>query len=362
MIQLFLAVALPGCMDYAVTSEGEPLTEGPDGTPVLRVEPSEVYFSDVPESRSISVGNLGDGNLLLYRVGLTEDDSPFELTSLGDQELAPGEQTTLTVTSPGGLDATGAVFLETNDPQALLAEVSLFAEDLEPVLEVQPSRWDFGTLELGHSATAIVTLSNVGSDALTVESLDLWASSSELSFDPQSAVHGPLPWLVPPGATLEVSLTYVPVDEVADEGTLTVTSDDPVSGVATVVIEGDGDEVTCADAGDCTYTLTSDEAGTTGPCVDDILEIRLDGVLIFTSPDDTAGCESVVTFTGRPGQLLSFDAFDYWGNCRGLDTVWIHEPESGLSEKLTDGRLDGCNGYPGGLTWFFGAEALVPRP
>ncbi|GEM_PF-2200026 len=361
MTPLLLLALAPGCMDYGVTTEAAPTPNTLEGTPILALSPTALDFGGDPEARSVRVDNAGDGLLLLYRMGL-DSEGAFELTALGAQELEPGAWTTFTVTSLGGADATGAVELETNDPAQLLAVVPLQATHLDPALSVTPPVWDFGTVDVGDQASATVWIENTGTDTLTLEELAWSASSTELTLDAQLDLHGPLPWQVPPGAVLEASLVYAPTDTAPDDGTLTVSSDAPRDPIATVVASGSGHQPTCADTGTCTWTLYADEAMTSGPCVDDLIEVFLDGALLFTSPNDTAGCESPITFTASPGQLLSLDAVDYWGNCRGLEPVWIQEHESGQLTLLDPGRQDGCNGYPSGWTVFYGFDALIPTP
>jgi hypothetical protein len=96
-----------------------------------------------------------------------------------------------------------------------------------PNIAVEPSFHDFGSVEPWLPVTQPLTVTNVGYEPLTVTDLRYDASSSDLRFDADEATNGPLPWLLAPGEQRVVNVTYTPVDEVSDQGTLVVTSTDP---------------------------------------------------------------------------------------------------------------------------------------
>jgi hypothetical protein len=97
----------------------------------------------------------------------------------------------------------------------------------DPDILLGPPSWDFGTLDPGASATLQLSLTNTGGSTLAVHDVGYSASSGELSLDRLLGANGSLPWLVAPGESLPLEVSYTPADDVLDSGTVTVTSNDP---------------------------------------------------------------------------------------------------------------------------------------
>lgn len=110
---------------------------------------------------------------------------------------------------------------------------------------------DFGQVPRGVSAPAALNVANTGTGTLTV--LDLSFTGAEFSASGGAGI------TVSPGASIALSLRYLPVDFTDDVGELVVTTDDPDDPSFTVVLRGgvvvdnDGDGFASRDAGgdDC---------------------------------------------------------------------------------------------------------------
>ncbi len=96
----------------------------------------------------------------------------------------------------------------------------------QPTVRVDPSFHDFGTSDPWQSTTQPITVTNVGGEVLEVSELRYDTGTAELVFSPDEATNGPLPWLLQPGESRVVQVTYTPVDEGDDEGKLVVSSND----------------------------------------------------------------------------------------------------------------------------------------
>ena len=90
-----------------------------------------------------------------------------------------------------------------------------------------PELHDFGTLDYAATDSVLVTLSNAGDATLTLTNLSYTTNTTELAMDALTDVNGELPWTLAPGASLQVRVDYAPTDDVADEGYITILSDDP---------------------------------------------------------------------------------------------------------------------------------------
>lgn len=114
------------------------------------------------------------------------------------------------------------------EPPAAYNELPFPPPHLEPqpVIRVEPSFHDFGTNDPWQTTTQPITVTNAGGVSLQVSDLRYDTATTELVFSADEAVNGPLPWLLQPGESRVVQVTYTPVDEVQDEGTLVVSSND----------------------------------------------------------------------------------------------------------------------------------------
>lgn len=103
--------------------------------------------------------------------------------------------------------------------------------DPSPRIQVEPSFHDFGERDPWDTVTQPVTIKNVGMEPLVVGSLSYDASTAEMTIDANEAENGALPWTLAPGESRVVDVTYVPVDESSDQGSLAVVSNDPAEPV-----------------------------------------------------------------------------------------------------------------------------------
>ncbi len=97
-----------------------------------------------------------------------------------------------------------------------------------PAIVVTPAIIGFGDTYVGCDFTSVIGVANVGTADLSIHTLDFTSAGTDLSFDPNESVNGALPWILPPGGSADVSVSYVPRDERPDDGRLTVGSDDPL--------------------------------------------------------------------------------------------------------------------------------------
>ncbi|HJN72631.1 MAG TPA: choice-of-anchor D domain-containing protein [Myxococcota bacterium] len=166
-----------------------------------------------------------------------------------------------------------------------------------------------------------------------------------------------------PGESTELVVTFEPTQEEVRGNAVFIESDDPDAPLVEVPLVGSGlvPEILVTplsfDFGEVALGQTQSldiqivNLGSADLFLDDIVVVYLDGVEFFESP---------VTFTASPGQELTFEGYDYWGNCRGIEETWLHNEELDVMTKLSSGRLDGCNGYASGMTLFFWARENIP--
>lgn len=108
----------------------------------------------------------------------------------------------------------------------------------EPDIDVTPTSYNFGDVEVGDSRPTVITVSNTGGEVLTVYSVDFDDNSASNPFSFSTSV--PLPYEVTPDSPLEIVVTYNPYVLYANDiNTMSIESDDPDEGTVFVPLTGD---------------------------------------------------------------------------------------------------------------------------
>lgn len=126
-----------------------------------------------------------------------------------------------------------------------------------PALALEPEALDFGAVEAGTAATRSVAVENSGTAPLIVSRV---AVDEAAAFD----VSGPAPpFVVEPGAAVDLTVTYAPGEAGADEGRLTVTADAPANASLPggspdgESVDGDGEGASGSEGASGTRTATA---------------------------------------------------------------------------------------------------------
>ncbi len=150
-------------------------------------------------------------------------------------------------------------------------------------------------------------------------------------------------------------------DGVADDGTPDSDGDGLCDARDTEACDGlDNDGDGLGDEGlTCSYQLTAGGSATT-VCVDDDLYVQVDGVAVYNDVSVRgAGCDASITFTARPGQNITAQAYDSVGGCRNVSEVWIVNVAGRVQQRLSTGYSNTC-GHSSSGTAFWSMSAAVP--
>ncbi len=236
-ISLLIALTAFGCSEYSVTKTTEVNDDEPvDGDPDIVVDPEKINFGDLAvfEGASlvetVTISNVGTGTLNIDDLRLADDSMPYEISALGSILLPPEASTTFTVTfTPlSAEEYNTSVLIDSNDPDEATSEVKLLGQGVAPIIELDPTTYDFGTIYIGCESPQPVTISNIGNADLIVSGFDYITASNDLGVDDNTAVNGPLPWTIVAGSSMQVFVDYAPLDDYPDEGFLVVKSNDPI--------------------------------------------------------------------------------------------------------------------------------------
>ncbi|MCC7386486.1 MAG: choice-of-anchor D domain-containing protein [Deltaproteobacteria bacterium] len=190
--------------------------------PMLVVEPAEIDLGDVVIGLSarteLVLKNSGDTALEI--TSAAPDDAlggEFSLTGV-ESQLAPGQSLPVILsfvpTSVG--ERRGELIFRTNSQKTPEVRIPVKARGVEPALIANPALIDFGRVVIGRTASATVTLTNQSDRSVEVVRATLETGTSA-EFAPNVART-----MLAPGATLELTARYTPVDLGLDEGRVVV--------------------------------------------------------------------------------------------------------------------------------------------
>lgn len=210
--------------------------------PAASATPEVLDFGEVAVDYSavgyVEVVNSGRAVLELGAPNLTGDGGAFTLGEL-PETLNADERAELDVTFlPSQLATyTATLAIPTNDPEHPSLPVTLTGVGVEvptPDIEVEPLSLDFGMVDPGDAETSWVTVSNEGDGPLTVGSMSQGGSGA---FSVVGDLGG---FTLAPDQSTNVVVVYAPTTGLGDNGTLTLSSDDPVDPEVVVTLLGNG--------------------------------------------------------------------------------------------------------------------------
>jgi len=201
--------------------------------PDISVTPVSVDYGVVlpgtPTAATVTISNVGAADLFLDGVALVAPESDVSITAIASPVVVPGASVETVVTwTPTGSPLSAILRVSSNDPDQPAVDVPLVGELPPGQIVVDPAYYDFGTLDVGHTATVPVTVSNIGAGDLTITNWSFLATDADMFIrDPGEL--GTLPHTLASGGSATVIVQYTPSAGGGDEGSLSIDSDDPVT-------------------------------------------------------------------------------------------------------------------------------------
>ena len=238
------------CQEYEIKETNNGLNDlSDDGVPDIQVTPSVINFPNIDATGGtqaqeiVIVSNVGEVDLHIEDLYVDDDTGPFSLNAITSALIPPNGQAQFAVTFAPQTAANnrGYALIESDDPDTPVAEIQLNGVGVAPVIDITPSEYDFGMLYVGCDSSQPLTISNIGTADLVVDSFDWSTASNDLDFDALEPVNGPLPWTIAPSQSIDVFVDYAPMDSISDASFLTVSSNDPYLPEALVTQNGLGE-------------------------------------------------------------------------------------------------------------------------
>jgi hypothetical protein len=211
--------------------------------PDIQVQPLSYDFGDVTVGDTSSVKwltirNIGDADLKIDSVSLSEADFVISNDNCSNTTVAAGASCTVKVSfvpqSEGA--KTGTVSIPSNDSDTATATVTLIGNGIEavellPDISVSPTSYDFGDVLVGDSSTQTLTIDNVGDGDLLIGSVTL--SGADFMMSNNCAT-------VTAGDSCTVTITFTPSSEGAKTATVSIPSNDSDTATVLVNLTGNG--------------------------------------------------------------------------------------------------------------------------
>jgi len=223
--------------------------------PDIAVSPDSHNYGSVPLGDSddycFTISNTGNSGLHVSNqeiVGPHASDFSIISGPSGGFYLAPGATAPeITIRfAPSALgNRTSTWQIYSDDPDENPFNVSLSGIGIEiPDIDVSPTSYDYGTVEIGSSADCDFTISNTGNGVLYLSSQQIVGSHSE-DFN---IISGPsFPFYLSSGATQEITIRFAPSAEGFKEARWRIHSDDPDENPFEVPLSGTCENVSIDD-------------------------------------------------------------------------------------------------------------------
>jgi len=213
------------------------------GATQIRISPSSINFGDVfllsLQSKTVTVQNVGTSPIAMGQPSITRgintDKYDFNLVNSCGTTLAAGKQCTITVIEVADdVAATSATLNIADGAVGSPQQVSLAANVINPLVELSPRTVNFGTVKVGTGETNTVTLKNVGTTPLAINSIGVTGkNAADFTATPNC------PSSLAPSANCAISLNFVPGAKGSRAAGLSVT-DNARTHTQTVQLVGSG--------------------------------------------------------------------------------------------------------------------------
>lgn len=324
---VLLALLATACVDYGLEPTGElPNT----GIPVIEVSPEQLDFWSVSGGEqatlAFTVRNLGGDFLTLDALELDASQAFSVEAPEPGLLVAPGESIQVPVTF-APLDPTGhqgLVSVLSSDPQTPRVDVGLVGQGVMPALQIIPEQHDFGALPSPCSDEVLLTLQNVGSEALDLGEVSYQADAP---FTIQGVSE--LPSALPVGGYALLTVGFQAQGSGSSQGVLTVKSSDPQGPLQATQLG----ESTSSGAGLDRYEVPED------PLVDILLAVDQSGSM---EDDAAALADNFSVFAGELGHTtkgwhLGVVTYDHGCLNGGVLTADTPDLELSFAEAVTAG-------------------------
>ena len=207
----------------------------PPPVPVIAVQQTAVNFGTVEFAQTVqqTITIQNTGTALLEITGIESDVSGLTFDTMMFT-LEPNGSQTVTVTFPSSTAGTfsGNITISSNDPDRATQTLSvsvIVQPPPVPVLAVQETAVDFGTVEVAQTVQKAITITNAGTASLEITGIE--SDVSGLTFDTTM-------FTLEPEGSQTVTIAFPSSTEGTFSGSINILSNDPDRAKHTLTISG----------------------------------------------------------------------------------------------------------------------------
>ena len=208
------------------------ITVQPPPVPAISIQQTAVNFAiDAGQTgeQTITITNTGTADLEI--TGIESDVSGFSF-SPSTFTLSPDGSQTVTITFPSSTEGTfsGLITISSNDPNSATQTLSvsvIVQPPPVPVIAVQQTAVNFGTVAFAQSVQQTITITNTGTAPLEITNIE--SDVSGMTFDTTT-------FTLEPNGSRTVTVTFPSSTEGTFSGLITISSNDPKSATQTLPV------------------------------------------------------------------------------------------------------------------------------
>jgi len=205
----------------------------------FQVNPTNVNFGRVgvgkQSTQPVAISNTGNSAISITQA--TFSNPQFSLSGAAfPMSMAVGQSgnVVVAVTPTSSGNVTGTMTVQGSDGTSpVVVNLSATGTSSGPQISLSNSSVPFGTVSVGSTENAVLTISNIGGSDLAISVISL--TGSEFS---ETGVATPK--TIGAGQSVPMTLTFHPIASGAVSGSVTITSNDPSTHTATVNLSGTG--------------------------------------------------------------------------------------------------------------------------
>ncbi len=207
----FFALALMAVFASGCNSCGQSISKGL--RPTIQLNPSSLIFDVIPlgdtQDLWVTVGNDGDGELVIGSWRWQGDASDFSVSGLDNLRLQPGEEATLVVTYAPQDQApdSATIVITSNAANDSRAEINVTSPGQSSRIDANPRFVDVSADRLNEPIEVPVSLFNIGSGPFEITGMRLETGLSHFSL---SDLPDSLPESVDADGAVDFTVTYTP--------------------------------------------------------------------------------------------------------------------------------------------------------
>ena len=215
--------------------------------PEILVHPEHINFGNLRaglenEERFFTIINTGTADLHLFEPQLFDSSNRFFAYELEEITIEPGDLYDIYIVyEPLTYEENNAyIEITSNDEETPNISVSITGSGDAPVMSIDPSVVDYGSISIGCDNEERISITNDGNLDLEIESVTQMVTQPADIILEFGSLPDP-PWIIEPSLSLDFLVSYIPSDVGSDSSSIEIKGNDPYNSIENITQDGYGD-------------------------------------------------------------------------------------------------------------------------